>query len=638
MCGIAGLIRPSAEDAGHTAAVLEQLAHRGPDDWGVLTYERATGMHAGRFHSDHGPAEVVLMHRRLAIIDLTQTGWQPMSTRDGRFSIVFNGEIYNHVELRAELQSLGHEFRSRSDTEVLLACYAQWGQAALRRLIGMFAFAILDTKRRVVFLARDFFGIKPLYYRLAGKSLFFASEPKPLLAFGANGRRANARTLLLYLRHGVTDHDSETLFEDVYQLPAAHCAEVGLDAPTNFEPVQYWQPGTQPKERVSFQVAAERVRELFLENVRLHLRSDVPLGAALSGGIDSSSIVHAMRHVDPKLEIHTFSYIADGPLSEERWVDEINQSADCCVHKIQSHSEDLLREFPRLMDAQQEPFISTSPYAQFRVFAAARRAGIKVMLDGQGADEILGGYTYLRAARLASLVQNGHWAEAIRFCHQSAQAGAGRGWLLLRSADYLMPRSVQQVFRNLVRKSLTPPWINKTWFTEREATVPLLRGNCEGDVLRCELIRLLTRTSLPHLLRYEDRNSMAFSIESRVPFLTPMLVNLLLSLPEHYIIAPDGTTKSVFRRAMRGIVPNAILDRRDKVGFATPEKKWLQQVNGWVQQLLDSRAGHSAPFLDRDNAQHEWQAILRGRASFGSHVWRWLNAIQWAEQFQVQFD
>jgi asparagine synthase (glutamine-hydrolysing) len=640
MCGIAGNIdRSGNADRGNAPQILSRLEHRGPDDYGFLRYGRSR-VEVGRDWSPpHIESEVILLHRRLSILDLAKTGWQPMSTTDGRYHVVFNGEIYNYIELRQELESLGHSFRSQSDTEVLLAAYARWGTDALRRFIGMFAFAVLDTVSRVVLLARDYFGIKPLYYSADRDGFTFASEIKALLEFGTATREVDRERVLLYLRHGACKFGSATMFANVHQLPPAHYLLISLDRDFRSDPVCYWKPETATNHDISFDEAASHVRDLFIKNIRLHLRSDVPVGAALSGGIDSSAITMAMREVDSRLQLHTFSYIAeDESISEEKWVDIIGTAASAEVHKTRPDADSLVTDLNELMYAQDEPFGGTSMYAQYCVFRSARESGVKVMLDGQGADEILGGYRYYLGARLASLLRQGEWGRAADFLIRCSHLpNTGKIWLMLIAGEHLLPADMHLPMRKLVGKDPNPPWLKQAWF--HEDTHRSVRGYGPGsELLKERLLRTLTESSLPNLLRYEDRNSMAFSIESRVPFLTPEFVNFILSLPEDYIVGRDGTSKAVFRRAMRGIVPDCILDRRDKVGFATPEQTWLLRLQEWVGRVLSCDAADSIPFLDMKIIRGEWDAVRQGRKPFDLHVWRWVNLIQWTQQFGIQYD
>lgn len=638
MCGIAGLLLTPAQmvTPDQVQGLLEKLEHRGPDDSGWLFLHNG-GVCLGRNGWQKGPADVVLGHRRLSILDLSEYGRQPMGSPDGRYYIVLNGEIYNYVELGSELQCYGRQFRSHSDTEVLLAAYMQWGKGALNRLVGMFAFSVLDVIARRLLLVRDFFGIKPLYYTYWRDGFAFASEIKPLLDLPGVSRRVNPQRLYEYLRFGITDHGTETLFAEIKQVPAAHYLEVSLDHPKAALATRYWQLDSSNRVELSLQSAADRLRELFLDSVRLHLRSDVPVGAALSGGIDSSAIVMAMRQANANADIHAFSYVADDPtISEERWIDTVVRAARVTVHKVTPHPNELASDLEALVGSQEEAFGSTTIYAQRRVFQEAHQAGIKVMLDGQGADEMLGGYKYFVTARLASLVRQRRWTDAWRLtCSVSRSSEVNPLWLWARVMDFLLPPSMQKPLRHLIRKDLVPPWLNPVWFEERGVAIRSLSYTSDKEVLRDSLRHDLLEISLPHLLRYEDRNSMAFSIESRVPFLTPELANFVFSLPEEYIIAPDGTTKAVFRKAMHGIVPDPILERRDKIGFATPEKRWLTVLRPWVERILKSDTAMRLQPLRLEVLQREWEAIVHGKISFDWRVWRWVNIVLWAEKFQA---
>jgi asparagine synthase (glutamine-hydrolysing) len=499
----------------------------------------------------------------------------------------------------------------------------------------MFAFAILDRQARRLRLVRDFFGIKPLYYAFWQEGLAFASEIKPLLELPGITRRVNPQRLYDYLYSGITDHGAETMFDEIKQLPPAHYIDMPLDDPKAARPVRYWDVDLTAESVLSFDDAAEKLRGLFLDSVRLHLRSDVPLGAALSGGIDSSSIVMGMRHLDRDVNIHTFSYIADDPsISEERWIDLVGTAAKAHVHKVRFNSEELAADLDHLIGVQGEPFISTSMYAQCRVFRKAREAGIKVMLDGQGADELLGGYPAYRLPRIVSLLRQKQWSEAWRLAGACSTPTADRH-LLTRAIARTAPAIMQACVRRALRRDAMPSWLNTEWFKERGLGQRCLNHSNGKQLLKVELYRTLTETSLPQLLHYEDRNSMAFSIESRVPFLTPALAKFLFALPEDYIIAADGTSKSVFRQAMRGIVLDAVLDRRDKLGFPTPERNWLMSMAPWVESVLTCDAATQVHALNMDALRLEWRAIVQGARVLDSQVWRWINLILWVEKFAV---
>jgi len=640
MCGILGSI-----GLGNSKPLLskQMLSHRGPDDYGELVWDGKASPELFRVTPrDVQAAQVWFAHWRLSILDLSEAGWQPMRTVDGRYFIVYNGEVYNYRELRQKLERQGCSFRSHTDTEVVLQAYAQWGPEALKYFVGMFAFAVLDTQTRRVFLARDFFGIKPLYYTFYRNALIFASEIKALLALPGMQAVAHPQRVYDYLRYGLTDHEAETFFQGIYQLPPAHYMVVPVDSPENVQIRRYWEVIPKEQTEISFEDAANQLRTLFLESVQLHLRSDVPLGTALSGGIDSSSIVAAIRYLEPRAEIHTFSFVPhqDTGISEERWIDIAGNHVGAYMHKVRPRPEDLPRDLDDLIYAQDEPFGSTSIYAQYRVFRLARKAGIKVMLDGQGADELLAGYATYYVAKVLSLLRQRRYTELAKFLLRIREVPAARGvlYLFTRLSAALLPQQWQALPRRILGEELLPRWMNKSWFVQREVRFHSVWHSEEETVLRAQLLRDLQTTSLPHLLRYEDRNSMWHSIESRVPFLTPKLAQFLLSLPEDYILASDGTTKAVFRRAMEGITPAQILERRDKIGFATPEREWLLALRPWVESVLTSETAHRIPVLDLREAQNHWQGMLQERRPFKWTFWRWLNLIRWSERFEVKYE
>ncbi|MGH9895685.1 MAG: asparagine synthase-related protein, partial [bacterium] len=304
---------------------------------------------------------------------------------------------------------------------------------------------------------------------------------------------------------------------------------------------------------------------------------------------------------------------------------------------IRSSGSELLEQLPNLIRAQGEPFGGTSIFAQYLVFRQASRSGIKVMLDGQGADEILAGYRPYLAARCASLLRTGRFRAALQFARAWHQLpGVTRPLMVAQIAAAVLPPVVQELFRKRIGRSMTPPWLNRRWLHAHEVEPRVFHYTTSREALIEELCAAITEGMLPRLLRYEDRNSMVFSIESRVPFLTPELVNFMLSLPEEYIIAPDATSKAVFRAAMRGMVPDKILERRDKIAFATPDIAWLAEQRGWAEDILASDAAAATAALDLAEVRREARRVFSGTATSGEYLWRCLNLIAWAKEFNVE--
>lgn len=560
-----------------------------------------------------------------------------MVSSDGGWTLVYNGELYNYRELRTELERLGHTFRSEGDTEVLLTALAEWGVAALPRLVGMFAFAIHNRLERRVTLVRDPFGIKPLYYAITGDTLVFASEIAAILEFPAVSRSVDPRRYHDFLTTGNTDSGGGTLFADIRQLPAAHLMEVALDRPASAQPVCWWQLDLDGELDVSFEAAAGLVRDAFLDSMRLHLRSDVPLGFALSGGVDSSAVVGSARHLlGPAAELHTFSFIPADPLIDERrFSDAVIKSVGAVAHTLSLEAEDLRRDIDTLSGIQAEPFASPVIYAQYRVFGLAREAGMKVVLGGQGADETLAGYDRYLPARLASLLRKGHWLRAVRGARRPVTPYSGGTLGSLRvAAENALPGWLVGPARerwNQVRGRAA--WLDGAWFAER-GVEPTPVWSARGPrVLRAMLDHNLRESQIQALMRYEDRNAMAFSLENRVPFLTPALVQLLFSLPEEYLVAEDGTRKAVFRRAMRGIVPDVVLDRRDKIGFSVPMRSWFEALQPWIAERLEHVGG--LPGVRVGEVRRRWRGD--GQPPDPYVVWRCVSLSTWAEHFGARF-
>jgi asparagine synthase (glutamine-hydrolysing) len=622
MCGIAGgyWSRSAAIAHRQMKAALDALRHRGPDFRGFESFDMREGV-------------VLLGHARLSVIDLTEAARQPMHSGDGRLTIVFNGEIYNYLELREELESSGHVFRTHSDTEVLMAAWASWGAAALSRFVGMFAFVLVDRERQTLVAARDGFGIKPLYYALDPAGFCFASELPALRILREGRNRLNWQRAYDYLVHGEYDFGSDTFIQDVHYLPPGCMLTLDLQNPNRFRLERWWAPRIDAADQVPFEKAAEQLKSLLLDSVRLHLRSDVPLGAALSGGLDSSSIVCVMRHLEPNRTIHTFSFIApNSEVSEEIWIDSVNRHVGAKSHKVSVSPGELAADLEDLIATQGEPFGSTSIYAQYRVFKLAREFGMTVTLDGQGADELLGGYNGYPGQRVRSLIEQSRPLEALRFLDAWSQwPGRSRIEGLKRVVDAFSKGSLNHWLRRINGMSSEPDWIRTGPLRERGIRLTFPGQPREYDLpgrrMMGSLASSLSQRGLIGLLRHGDRNSMRFSIESRVPFLTPQLADFSLGLPEEYLVSKTGESKSLLRAAMRGIVPDAILDRKDKIGFATPEKQWLLSISNTVREwLVDDLC---LPFLDQRKVVEHFDQIVSGQRPFTWQVWRWINFCRW---------
>lgn len=624
MCGILGCFN-QIEEAGMELRLNEGLAaiqHRGPDDQGL-----------DRF--DINDSVLYLGQARLSIIDLSTAGHQPMNSLDGRYTIVFNGEIYNYRELRDELKILGYEFNTQTDTEVLLVAWSAWGKAAIKRFTGMFAFAIYDQQTSQMDIVRDAFGIKPLYYFFDKASFYFASEPRSLTTMLGKVPEINLQRASDYLAYGLYDHNEETFFKGIYHLLPAHHLTIDLKKFQFAKPVRWWWPEIKERKDLSFEAASTHLKNLFIDNIRLHMRSDVPLGAALSGGLDSSSVVAAMRAIAPNSELHSFTYVAlNSDKNEEDWANKVIADTAAKSHKIYVEPRELIEDLDDMITILGEPFGSTSIYAQYRVFKAAKEAGIIVTLDGQGADELLAGYHGYPVSVMQSMIEKGHVIAAFRFIYNWTKWPGRNGRMALaivRAA--ITPDWVKKAIDLVLKRTSLPIWLHKKQLLDAGVRITPPRAIFKKDTgkkrrLVEQLRSALLGGGLSQLLRHGDRTSMRWSIESRVPFLTTELAEFVLSLPEEYLVSKDGQTKSIFREAMRGIVPDEILDRKDKIGFETPEYIWLcDHINVIKEWILSSP---NLPFIDRDTAIEEVEAMLSGKILYDRRAWRIINFYRWA--------
>lgn len=653
MCGIAGIIAPVGTELRPTLLrrMASALRHRGPDDEGYLTLGDAGGVQLwsgcdtdprlslARLPDITPGARLGFAHRRLSILDTSGAGHQPMRDRSGRFWISFNGEIYNYLELRAALQARGRSFCTRTDTEVLLEGFAEWGMAVLPRLRGMFAFALLDTAERRLVLARDPLGIKPLYYTVDdGGTIMFASEMKALVGTAGVGSFADAAILFDFVRFGVTDHACGSVFERVRQLPAAHSLTIALDEARSGTPHAYWRLPERSAEITDVATAGAALRTALADSVAVHMRSDVPVGACLSGGLDSTAIVAlAAPLMPPGRRFGTVSYIAsDAELSESRWVDVVQREYPIDGSRVIVSDDEIGRDLDALVRAQDAPFGSLSVFAQYAVFRRARERGLVVMLDGQGSDELLGGYNAVVSAAIAERIARARLLDAHRLFRSYVPLGErSRSRMLLSALGRLAPAATAPALLTLVGEPLVPPWIRGRWFRDRGASlVPRPQGRGESAVDE-ELRLFATALTLPQLLRYEDRNSMAFSVESRVPFCDVSVASLVSTFDTSVLVTADGVTKAALRAASRGLVPDAIIDR-PKLGFAAPDRHWMRTLHDRLRVLIRDQ-GARLPFLDVGAFLRVMDRELASGGYLSPLVWRIVSVALWADSFDVAF-
>ena len=668
MCGITVTISFQV-DSSQIMRMNDLIRHRGPDDEGYALFSDGKAICVG---GEDTPADAFVEqtpykpdgliqevglpadchmafgHRRLSIVDLSALGHQPMCDSQRRYWITYNGEIYNHVELRAELKILGYRFVSHSDTEVVLAAYRQWGESCLSRFNGMWAFAIYDRQEDLLFVARDRFGVKPLYYWVSPQGeLAFASEIKQFTAMNGWRAKVNPQRVYDFLAWGLTDHTDETLFDRVYQLAPGGCLSIKVKdyLPAISEDgrliTRRWYQLFPQAFSGSFEDAAEAFRKHLVNAVALRLRADVPVGSCLSGGLDSSSIVCLINQLLHEKNVSslqkTFSACADVKRFDEReWIDRVVNETGVDAHYIYPKLDQLFEEVAAITWHQDEPFGSTSIYAQWHVFRAAAENGVTVMLDGQGADEQLAGYHNFFSPRLGGLFKSGHWLAMINEMRAMRNI---HGYSPLAGLKYLANAVLPEIVRDMLRRkagktNASPEWLD----VKRLGCVPqnpfLALGAAGADNIRELSIAQLTTSNLQMLLHWEDRDSMAHSIESRVPFLDYRLVEFVVGLPDEFKLA-NGITKRVLRSSMSGILPDAIRDRMDKLGFVTPEEVWVRErATHLFRSKLEFAITRSKGIIKHD-ALKVFDEIVDGGRPFNYMTWRLISFGEWLERFGV---
>lgn len=568
MCGITGIIQPQGGPV-QTDSIRKMnnaIAHRGPDGEGIWEDVHATA---------------TLGHRRLSIIDLSDAGSQPLHYTD-RYVIVHNGEIYNYIELKTELEKNGYPFSSRTDTEVIVAAFDYWGEDCLQHFDGMFAFAIWDRQEQSLFAARDRFGEKPFFYYFDEERLHFASEMKALFAAGVP-RKPNLKLLFNFITIGYTDNPEkpeETFFENISKLPAASFLYYQTQKPV-CEIVKYWDldPEKQDK-KISDTDAIEKFRMLFRQSVQRRLRSDVSIGTSLSGGLDSSSVLSLATEEGAALSAFT-AVFSGFDKNEFGFASSIASQYKLPHFTVEPDAAGLVNDWQKLCHHQEEPFGSASIYAQFKVYEKAAEQGVKVLLDGQGADETLAGYTKY---------YKWYWQELFRLrkLNRSGELKAARELGLQEVFNYknmiaayfpdfatiVMER--QYLVRALKQEDLSRDFVQ---FQSREAYYTTPSHFTLNGVLYFNTIT----HGLEELLRYADRNSMAFGREVRLPFLSHELVEFIFSLPPNFKIR-KGWSKWLLRETMKEKLPENICWRKDKLGFEPPQKSWME--NKQIQEMI----------------------------------------------------
>jgi asparagine synthase (glutamine-hydrolysing) len=646
MCGIAGIINSEGVVPATLHNMSKILRHRGPDDEGFCLLSKSESNiyckgndsinelvnlpHIAESYqiSSH---QIGFVHRRLSILDLSAAGHQPMSYYDENYTIVFNGEIYNYKELKSELLQKGFQFNSDSDTEVILAAYQNWGTDCVTHFIGMWAFAIYDQLKNHVFLSRDRFGIKPLYYFQHKKMFAFASEIKALLTLDCVKPEANMNSVFEYISFGTTTDPYANLFQNISSLQPAH--NLIIDTNTlECKSICYYNL----KDKVdNYSLPHDNeIQNTFTKSLEssidLHLRADVPIGSTLSGGLDSSTIVAlaALRMEGKPFKTFTAAY-TEKDIDESDFAKKaISSFKNIDAHFIYPDAKTYWEDFDKLIWHQDLPINSTSMFAQWEVMKLAKQQHIKVLLDGQGADEILGGYYNFAGIYLIEKLKHLQIPSFMKERTELQQKFSPNiNNTIGKAGYYFLPEYFQKSIRSKKRVGMGS--ISEKYQLE----LANLHVPARGGKSFKEQSLLSVQYGLQDLLRYEDRNSMAFSIESRVPFLDHRLVELSIALKNDWKIQ-NGWTKYILRKTAEPILNKEVVWRKYKMGFLTPQKLWKSQSNKELTQFINDS---SIPdFLDKKYLQKLNNADIND-SSHLSEFWKLVSFLKWADVFKVTF-
>lgn len=621
MCGVAGIVRfdKSKVNKVQVQAMLKTIKHRGPDDEGAII-----------------DGNIGLGHVRLSILDLSSAGKQPMMDPSGRYVIAQNGEAYNYIELREELQSLGYTFTTQTDTEVVLTGYIAWGEHVLEKINGMFAMAIYDKQEQTLFIARDRFGVKPLYYHVGDEQMVFASEIPAILEALPEKPKANENAIFDYLVFNRTDQTEETFFSNIYKLQHGCCMTIDLKQSYTKEnlPIRKWYDLAErvkalKNEGVSVlgkEDAEKRYMELFKRAIELRLRSDVPWGVCLSGGLDSSAITATIIKELKEPNVHSFSAVYQkGCWADESPFIEEFEGIVPNMHYVHPDSNGLLAHLNDYVRIQGEPTPTTSPYALYCVLEEASKY-VKVILDGQGSDEALAGYEYIPGLYYKSLFTHFKWWRLAKEIVQYVRLH--KSWRHVKyMAFFILPSRMRTKVRVMQRGYINPDFVAR----HKDSVIA---DKLYGANTMTEMLVNHFEYKLEHLNKWGDRDTMAFGVEGRSPFLDKDLVEYSIALKDELKIK-GGYTKYILREVMKGIMPEKVRTRVDKKGFTVPQDEWsrTEEFQKVVMDILQSESFANRGFFNPDEAIKLYKRHLTKEINIFKDIWKWINLELWYRQY-----
>lgn len=652
MCGIFGVLNFDEVNihARQLQSSVNIMKHRGPDDEGYAMFNTNKKVYEERFGDTSAIRKgsyiltdsnqifnLAFGFRRLSILDLSINGHQPFFNSEKNVSLIFNGEVYNYIEIRDELIMKGYRFHTSTDTEVILNSYIEWGEDCLNKFNGMWGIAIYDMRKDILFCARDRFGVKPLYYCKDANSFVFASELKAIVEYFKTdktfNKKINKKILHDYLINNFVDHTEKTFIENIQHLSPSHYIKIqGND----FKVKRYFNitPETSFGNYcdTKFENIKNEFTELMFDSVKLRLRSDVTLGTCLSGGLDSSTVVSIINRllIDKNIDRSqigerqkTFSAVyEDKAIDEREFIEEIVRQTNCDSHYVLPDNSDFISDVKEFIFQLDEPFGGTSPYAQWNVMRLARENNVTVLLDGQGGDESLGGYEIYFGFLYSNLARDGNYFLLASELMKNFKKGLE---ISRRGLKYYMNA------KNKNLKNAVSQYYNQDFLNKYSGDILDYRTS---NNLNVKLYEDFSQYILPSLLRFEDRNSMKFSIESRTPFLDYRIIKLLFETEGVYKIH-NGWSKWILRNSMKNIVSDKIVWRKDKKGFPTPERKWMRKLKDNFIVTVKENHNDLSEFFDVDSIIKDYDNIISNPQIKSHFLWKIYNLSVWKTAFNV---
>ena len=653
MCGLSAIFTQTGYKGEEIKKLNDAIRHRGPDDEGyyffldelpVFAYGDDTSKDAtdeleltDSISVNNRMYRAMMGHRRLSILDTSWHGHQPMLSTCREYTIIYNGEVYNSDEIKKKLEVLGYNFTSNSDTEVVLNAFIKWGEKCLEKFNGMFSFIVFNHKTEKVFIARDRYGVKPLYYYyINADCISFASEIKQFTKLEAWEARLNRARAIDYLNWGQTDHTNETLFENVLQVPAGHYCEFSISSIPEQLTFISWYSVDCKIGNLSFDEAGTNFRNLFKKAVKYRLKADVPIGSCLSGGLDSSSIVCIVNKIiEPSQSQITFSSCSsDKEFDETEYIDAVLEMCDNVEsHKIEIEHDKFWDEISDVIYHHDEPFLSPSVYAQWCIFKEVSSTDVKVTLDGNGADEILYGYYTFFGAYLSGLIRKFRFIEYFKAILGIRQL---HGWSMYKLIAISIRSFVPDYIKDYLLKVLNRPTRKVDWINSEALNGQNISDIGMTDKFAVEVsLEQLLRFSIPKQLKWCDRDSMAHSIEARIPFLDYNIVDFLYSLPDDFKLK-RGLTKRILRYALRKDIPDKVHNRHNKMGFVTPGEKWVRNNPEKYKEKLKEAIGLAGVIFDKEKCEKRFTKMIDGEMPFHNGFWRIIFFAEWIKVYNVK--